>query len=53
MRLFAEIRGEKNGDGVGVPDHLDQTNYAEIYILATKYTSKLNKIQNTNYTPCV
>jgi len=29
----AEIRGEKKiGGGVGVPDHLGQTNYAEICI---------------------
>jgi len=27
----------------GVPDHLGQTNYAEIYILVTKYISKLKK----------
>jgi len=30
----------------GVPDHLGQTNYAEICILVTKYISKLNKIQS-------
>jgi len=34
---IAEIRGEKNGGGSGVPDHLGQTNYAEIGILVTKY----------------
>jgi len=44
---IAEIRGEKNGGGVGVPDHLGQTNYAEICILVTKHISKLNKIQIT------
>jgi len=49
------IRGEKIGGGVGVPDHLGQTNYAEICILVTKYISKLNKIntKNTNYMPCI
>jgi len=26
---IAEIRGEKIGGGVGVPDHLGQTNYAK------------------------
>ena len=31
---IAEIQGEKIGGGV--PDHLGQTNYAEIYILVTK-----------------
>ena len=44
---IAEIRGEKTGGGVGVQDHLGQTNYAEICILVTKYISKLNKIQIT------
>ena len=34
---IAEIRGEKIGGGVGVPDHFGQTNYAEICILVTKY----------------
>jgi len=43
---IAEIRGEKNGGGWGsVPDRLGQTNYAEMCILVTKYTSKLK----TNY----
>ena len=32
-----EIRGEKIGGGVGAADHLDQTNYAEICILVTRY----------------
>jgi len=35
---IAEIRGENIGGGwVGVPDHLGQTNYAQICILVTKY----------------
>jgi len=34
---IAEIPGEKIGHRVGVPDHLGQTNYAEICILVTKY----------------
>jgi len=51
---FAEIRGEKNWRWGGeVPNHLDQTNYAEMCILVTKYISKLNKIPNTNYMPCI
>jgi len=55
---IAEIRGEKIGGGVGerVPDHLGQTNYSELCILVfknTKYISKLNRIQNTNYMPCM
>jgi len=33
--------------GSEVPDHLGQTNYAEICISVTKYISKLNKIQIT------
>ena len=37
----------------GVPDHLGQTNYAEVCILVTKYISKLNKIQNTSYMRCI
>jgi len=41
------------GGGVGVTDHLGQTDYAEICILVTKYISKLNKVQNTNYMPCI
>jgi len=43
---IAEIRGEKIGGGVGVPDHLCQTHYSEICILVfknTKYISKLKK----------
>ena len=32
---ISEIRGEKIEGVVGVPDHLDQTNYAEICILVT------------------
>jgi len=36
----------------GVPDHLGQTSYAEIRILVTKYISKLDEIQNTNYITC-
>ena len=46
---IAEIRGEKIGGGMGVPDHLGQTDYAKMCILVTKYISKLNEIQNTNY----
>ena len=43
---IAEIRGEKIGGGWGsVPDRLGQTNYTEMCILVTKYTSKLK----TNY----
>jgi len=42
----------KNGGGE-VPDYLGQTNYAKICTLVTKYISKLNKIQNTNYMPCI
>jgi len=34
---IAEIRGEKIGGGVGVPDHLGETNYVEICIFVTKY----------------
>jgi len=48
---IAEIRGEKTGGGVALPDHLGQTNFAEIHILVTKYISELNKIQNTNHMP--
>jgi len=44
---IAEIQGEKIGGGV--PDHLGQTNYAEICLLVTKYISKLNKMQNAMY----
>jgi len=48
---------EKIGGAWGVPGHLGQTNYAEIRILVTKYkiayTSKPNKIKNTNYMPCI
>ena len=44
---IAEIPGEKIVSGVGVPDHLRQTNYAEICILVTKYIQKLNKTQNS------
>jgi len=43
---IAKIRGEKEKKnwrrGRG-RDHLGQTNYAEIYILVTKYFSKLKK----------
>ena len=42
---IAEIRGENLE--VGVPDHLGQTNYAEICISVTKRISNLNKIQIT------
>jgi len=39
---IAEIRGEKNEGGLRrVPDHLGETNYAEICILLTKHISKL------------
>ena len=41
---------KKIGGGVGVPDHLGQTDFAEICVLVMKYISKLNKIQNTNFT---
>jgi len=44
---IAEIRGKKLEVGGWVPDHLGETNYAEICILVTKYISKLDKIQNT------
>ena len=51
---IAEIRGEKKiGGGVGVPDQLGQIYDAKICILVTKYISKLNKVQNTNYIPCI
>jgi len=36
----------------GVPGHLGQRSYAEIRILVTKYISKLDEIQNTNYITC-
>jgi len=41
--VIAEIREEKNGGVVRVPNHLGQINYAEICIFVTKYISKLNK----------
>jgi len=47
--VIAEIREEKNGGVVRVPDHLGQINYAEICIFVTKYISKLNKIQITSH----
>ena len=34
-------------------ESLGQTNYAEICILVTKYILKRNKIQSTNYMPCI
>ena len=37
----------KIGGGRAVPDHLGQSNYAEMCILFTKYISKLNKIRIT------
>jgi len=37
---IAEIRGEKFGGGVGVPDHIGQTNYAEICILHCELKNK-------------
>jgi len=44
---------KKMEEGVGLPDHLGQTNSAEIYILVAKYISKLNKTQNTNRMPYI
>jgi len=39
------VARQKIGGGVGwIPDHLGQTNYAEMCILVTKYISRLNKI---------
>jgi len=37
----------------GITDHLGQIGYAEMCSLVTKCTSKLNKIQITNYMPCI
>ena len=42
---------KKIGGGLAVPDHLVRTDYAEMCIFVTKYISKLNKIQKTNYMP--
>jgi len=36
---IAESEEKQIGGGVGVPDHLGQTNYAEICILVTRYIS--------------
>ena len=44
---------EKKMEVGRVPGRLGQTNYAQICILVTKYILKMNKIQNTNYMPCI
>jgi len=41
---IAEIRGGKIGGGLGVPEHLGQTNYAEICILVTKYKTHFETV---------